>query len=262
MAASCSACCGPGGWFATSGFRRAVARGFEGRVGHRSAGAVLTACGDLIRCAGADGRVHWRYRPCAPDEGSKRSVAPTSTLCAAASRLCAAVSRCRGHAACRRPAVPRVLFASIGEAALAVCSERFLAYAHQDRARMDACMAANPRCAARSTACCPDHCAATCARAERALRHPMRSTLRCWRRTQGLRTTHTLNVRDMCMGRGEYSITGFCSSPNRVQLPGSPQSALVQATFKAPASASCIADRRSNAVSACSHRVTASSTRA
>jgi hypothetical protein len=55
----------------------------------------------------------------------------------------------------------------ISEAALAICSERVLACAHDDRARMDTCIAAIPRCDGSGAACCPTECTSAYARERR-----------------------------------------------------------------------------------------------
>lgn len=131
---------------------------------------AFAAPGDLIRCVGADGQVRWQDRPCARGErGDKVGDATTGADLESLRRRIVAL---RGSAPPpRRSAPPGArprANAAIGETALATCSERFLACAHHDRARMDACIAAIPRCASGGDACCPSECTASYARERRA----------------------------------------------------------------------------------------------
>lgn len=147
------------------------------------AAALATAPGELIRCVAADGSVRWQDRPCARDERSDTVVtAKDGTLDTEALRQ--RIEALRGaRAPSGAPArggtapaasreAPVLSYAGgpnavIGEHALAVCSERFLACAHHDHARMDACIAAIPRCGAGGP-CCPPPCTAAYARERRA----------------------------------------------------------------------------------------------
>lgn len=134
--------------------------------------AGLAAPGDLIRCVDADGRVRWQDRPCARGErggkvGDAGSGADLETLRRRieALRDSAPPPRTRAVPPSDAGSRPNV---AIGEAALAACSERFLACAHHDRARMDACIAAIPRCGSGGGACCPAACTTSYARERRA----------------------------------------------------------------------------------------------
>lgn len=133
---------------------------------------ALAAPGDLVRCVGADGQVRWQDRPCARGERSDRLGDARAT--ANPDDLRRRIEALRGSAPPPRPraappAAPATrATAAIGEAALAICSERFLACAHHDRARMDACIAAIPRCAGDGGACCPTACTTSYARERRA----------------------------------------------------------------------------------------------
>jgi hypothetical protein len=132
---------------------------------------AFAAPGDLVRCVGADGQVRWQDRPCARGERSDRLGDAGSSADPEALRR--RIEALRGSAPPPRPrAAPAVGAAprpnvAISEAALAVCSERFLACAHHDRARMDACIAAIPRCAGGGGACCPAACTTSYARERR-----------------------------------------------------------------------------------------------
>ncbi len=146
---------------------------------------VIAAPGDLIRCVTRDGSVRWQDRPCARDERSETVVsAREGTLGAEALRLRIEALRTTGvrggSGSDATAGTPRAAPASvppnasisgpntpIGEHALAVCSEQFLACAHHDPARMDACIAAIPRCGG-GRPCCPAPCTAAYARERRA----------------------------------------------------------------------------------------------
>lgn len=134
--------------------------------------AALAAPGDLIRCVGADGQVRWQDRPCSRGERSDRidsavAAADRESLRRRIEALRGSTPPPRTRAAPAPGAAPRPN-TIIGEAVLAACSERFLACAHQDRARMDACIAAIPRCGPGGGACCPVACTASYARERRA----------------------------------------------------------------------------------------------
>jgi hypothetical protein len=133
--------------------------------------AVAAAPGDLIRCVGADGVVRWQDRPCARGEQSDRVEGGTATPDTTSLRR--RIEALRGTAP---PPLPRAARApgyrgtptAVPEAQLAVCSERFLACAHHDGARMDACIAGIPACARGGGPCCPTACTAAYARERRA----------------------------------------------------------------------------------------------
>jgi hypothetical protein len=149
------------------------------------AAALATAPGDLIRCVARDGSVRWQDTPCARDERSDTVVtAKDGTLDTEALRSRIEALRGSGGRSATGSSTtlraPRAASASappiaseggpntpIGEQALAVCSERFLACAHHDHARMDACIAAIPRCGSGGP-CCPPPCTAAYARERRA----------------------------------------------------------------------------------------------
>ncbi len=133
--------------------------------------AVLAAPGEMIRCVGADGQVRWQDRPCARGErsdhiGNAAGSANLDTLRRRIEALRGSAPPPRSRQTAPGGAAPRARVA-IGEAALAVCSERFLACAHHDHARMDACIGAIPRCE-RGGACCPGACTEAYARERRA----------------------------------------------------------------------------------------------
>jgi hypothetical protein len=132
---------------------------------------MLSAPGDLIRCVGADGQVRWQDRACPAGERSDRVAGPDTATDPQSLRR--RIEALRGSAP--RPTPQRAQVGApprantpISEAALAVCSERVLACAHQDRARMDACVAAIPRCDRSGTPCCPTECTSAYARERRA----------------------------------------------------------------------------------------------
>jgi hypothetical protein len=133
---------------------------------------ALNAPGDLIRCIGADGVARWQDRPCARGERSDRlgGAAATQDPEALRRRIEALREHApppRARAGARAAGAARPAIA-IGEAALAACSERFLACADHDRARMDACVATIPRCPGGGGACCPPACTESYARERRA----------------------------------------------------------------------------------------------
>jgi hypothetical protein len=132
---------------------------------------AFAAPGDLIRCVAADGSVRWQDRACPRGERSDR-IDPQGAG-ADPESLRRRIEALRGSAPPplpqrARPRSPLPDNAPVSEAALAVCSERVLACAHHDRARMDACIAAIPRCSAGGGACCPAECTSAYARERRA----------------------------------------------------------------------------------------------
>lgn len=131
--------------------------------------ALAAAPGDLIRCVGADGVVRWQDKPCARGERSDRVASQASATDAAALRR--RIEALRGTTPpplprAARPPGYRASAIAVPEAQLATCSERFLACAHHDSVRMDACIAGIPACG--TGACCPTTCTAAYARERQA----------------------------------------------------------------------------------------------
>lgn len=129
------------------------------------AGALL-APGDIYRCKDATGAVSFQDQPCAGGESAHLARAgddPADSERALRQWL----DEYRGRstttpdASPAKVAPPRWQGGAIGEAQLAMCSERFLHCASGDAAAMDACIARLPACeAGGGGACCPRSCVA------------------------------------------------------------------------------------------------------
>lgn len=128
------------------------------------AGALM-APGDIYRCKDASGAVSFQDQPCSGGEAAHLARAgddPADTE--RALRQWLEAFRERSPAATVEPAGERAargLTGAIGEAQLAMCSERFLHCASGDAAAMDACIARLPACeGGGGSACCPRACVA------------------------------------------------------------------------------------------------------
>ena len=126
---------------------------------------ALMAPGDIYRCKDASGAVSFQDQPC--DGGESAHLARAGDAPADSERaLRQWLDAYRGRAAATpaapaRERAPRGMPGSIGEAQLAMCSERFLHCASGDATAMDACIARLPACeGAGGGACCPRACVA------------------------------------------------------------------------------------------------------
>ncbi len=126
---------------------------------------LFTAPGDIYRCAGEDGSVHFQGRPCEGEQlGAIRSnsagsatrlrewlsdLPATSAPEPSANRVAAPSGVNHSAAPIEMPPRPT------GEHSLAQCSEQFLHCADSDETAMDRCVDQIPRCPGnRSLDCC------------------------------------------------------------------------------------------------------------
>lgn len=130
------------------------------------------APGDLYRCAAPDGKAVFQDKPCAGQpKASTRLQGGTSAAGNPRAlrewlqqlRREASTAPARAGATPRRgtfaPASPAPVTGDVDRRLLSVCSGRFLDCASDDAAKMDACIARTPVCAAgRGGGCCPRAC--------------------------------------------------------------------------------------------------------
>ncbi len=121
--------------------------------------AALVAPGQIYKCAAADGSARFQDKPCAGQEGTKLDADGDAAQLRQWLQQFPKESRSQPAAKRSASSRPAADFSVVSEAQLAVCSEKFLACASGNANKMDACIAALPRCSAsRSQGCCPASC--------------------------------------------------------------------------------------------------------